>query len=471
LNRVRELAHGSRFDVLVVREIDRLSRNLAKQLIVEEELKHSGVFIEYVLGDYPDTPEGNLMKHVRASVAEFERLKISERMVRGRYLKVRAGSVLVAKHPPYGYDVATSDNGKKYALVFNPAEAQVVDLIYRLFLDGSGKTGPLAMSEIARRLTELKAPIPRSAILKRRTEEWSQTTVHMILENRTYAGVWTYGKTNRGKHNAPDNHVQVKVPAIVTEKMWVEVQARLSRNKARMLRRVVHDYLLRRRLQCGICGRLMQGETQAYFTRKRKKDYKYYVCERTQTLPRPCPGFRCSADRADPVVWEWIKSLMLNPKRLEQGLKSYQAVRDNESEPLRSQIQLIDAQLTNYRSQLERLIDLYLSNEIAKDMLVDRKARLESTVAALEKEKSELDQQLETKTLTAEQIKTILDFATAIRDRLSYADENFAARRQLIELLDVTGRVVKEEEGLFVYTRCIIASDTLQLEETATCAH
>ena len=37
LDRVRELASTGSFDVLVVREIDRLSRKLAKQLFVEEE--------------------------------------------------------------------------------------------------------------------------------------------------------------------------------------------------------------------------------------------------------------------------------------------------------------------------------------------------------------------------------------------------------------------------------------------------
>ena len=66
LNRAREMAAGSEFDVLVVREMDRLSRALAKQLFVEQELKRSGVTIEYVLGEYPDTPEGGLMKHIKA---------------------------------------------------------------------------------------------------------------------------------------------------------------------------------------------------------------------------------------------------------------------------------------------------------------------------------------------------------------------------------------------------------------------
>jgi len=70
LNLAREMAHNGDFDVLVVREIDRFARSLAKQLFVEEELKRAGVEIDYVLGEYPDTPEGNLMTNVKASVAE-----------------------------------------------------------------------------------------------------------------------------------------------------------------------------------------------------------------------------------------------------------------------------------------------------------------------------------------------------------------------------------------------------------------
>jgi site-specific DNA recombinase len=68
---IRDMAQAGGFDVLVVREIDRLSRSLAKQLIVEEELERAGVRIEYVLGDYDNTPEGDLQKHVKAAIAEY----------------------------------------------------------------------------------------------------------------------------------------------------------------------------------------------------------------------------------------------------------------------------------------------------------------------------------------------------------------------------------------------------------------
>ncbi|NIT37135.1 MAG: recombinase family protein, partial [candidate division Zixibacteria bacterium] len=93
------------FDVLVCREMDRLARSLAKQMIVEDRLKRAGVVIEYALASYDDTPEGQLQKLVRASVAEYERLKIVERMERGRRRAVQRGNVLVAGQAPYGYYV------------------------------------------------------------------------------------------------------------------------------------------------------------------------------------------------------------------------------------------------------------------------------------------------------------------------------------------------------------------------------
>jgi DNA invertase Pin-like site-specific DNA recombinase len=110
LTKVREMADAGDFDILVVREVDRLSRNLAKQLIVEQELKRNDVEVQYVIGEYPDTPEGRLQKHVKAVLAEYEREKITERVIRGRRQKVKAGNVLMVARPPYGYRVADVHN-------------------------------------------------------------------------------------------------------------------------------------------------------------------------------------------------------------------------------------------------------------------------------------------------------------------------------------------------------------------------
>jgi len=111
-----EMARPGEYYVLVVRELDRLSRRLAKQLIIEEELKRAGVEIEYVLATYADNPEGNLSKQIKAVISEYERLKINERIMRGRRLKARAGSVITRGHASYGYSLCNRDGKTGYEI-------------------------------------------------------------------------------------------------------------------------------------------------------------------------------------------------------------------------------------------------------------------------------------------------------------------------------------------------------------------
>ena len=52
------MAKSGEFDVLITREMDRLARNLAKQLVYEDMFQSSNVRIEYALAHYDDTLEG-----------------------------------------------------------------------------------------------------------------------------------------------------------------------------------------------------------------------------------------------------------------------------------------------------------------------------------------------------------------------------------------------------------------------------
>jgi site-specific DNA recombinase len=129
LARALEMVRAGQADVLVLRELDRLGRSLAKQLIVEQDFNRADAEIEYVLGSYPDTPEGGLMKHVGASVAEYERLKIAERTTRARRAIAQSGGVVSHGKTPYGYQVVQG----KHEFAVNEAEAQVVRLIFEWF--------------------------------------------------------------------------------------------------------------------------------------------------------------------------------------------------------------------------------------------------------------------------------------------------------------------------------------------------
>lgn len=466
LNQVREMAHNSEFDILVVREIDRLSRNLAKQLIVEEELKRSGVQIEYALGEYPDTPEGRLNKHIRATIAEYEREKINERMIRGRRLKARAGNVIVHGHPPYGYKVEEVDG--KMMLVVHEPEAKVVRSIFTWYVHGDESGKPLSIKAIARKLEGIptKQDLTGSGTKTRGYGKWASASVHGILKNETYAGVWRYGKNHGKRVQRPAEYqITVEVPAIVSREDWQGAQDRRQENKRQAKGRRKFYYMLRGRVTCGECGGTMYGHSHVDL--KSGKPYSYYQC---RSLSRPdrypdhtCTTMRFRADHVDTAVWDWIRSLLTEPHELMEQLMARREKQEVENAPLRERLKVVDDLQADNRRQLERLIDLYLTSEFSKEVLVDRKQRLESTIEALAKERNNLLAHLEARALTAEQIQSIQDFSTKVRKGFiaADADDQFETRRKIMAEMDVRVILTIEDNEKVGYASCILGEEVL----------
>jgi site-specific DNA recombinase len=472
LGKVQEMAAGHEFDVLVVREIDRLSRNLAKQLIVEEALRRHGVRVEYVLGEYPDTPEGNLMKNIRATIAEFERLKITERNTRGRYLKVKAGNVMThGGKAPFGYRCVSKD-GKETFEIYE-LEARIVRLIYQWYTQGDGEAGPMTFGGIARRLTELGLPSAQDfpdrhwgAPKKRGYGEWGRAMVQKILKNSTYIGRWEYGKKARknGKWiiHPKENRVVVKVPAIVDLNTWHEAERRRARNKLESKRNSKNYYLLSRRVICGVCGHKMTGVT----VKPGGKSHPYYRCggRRGQIdTTVQCTAPLVMAQVLDACIWERVKAFLSDPVALEEGLQDYQNERDKENAPLRERLKVVDDLLADNRAQLGRLLDLYLERGFPKEILLDRKKRLETTIQSLEKERSSLVSSIDRNALTSDQVQTIKEFATKVAKGLERAEESFEVRREIIEALDVEVTVTVEQDKQMVYLRWISGAEVATL--------
>jgi hypothetical protein len=85
---------------------------------------------------------------------------------------------------------------------------------------------------------------------------------------------------------------------------------------------------------------------------------------------------------------------------------------------MRGRLQVVAELIADKRTKLEKLLDLYLSGEYPKEMLLDRKARLEKTILALERESTALRAVLEKNLLTTEQVRTMQEFAAKVRERL-----------------------------------------------------
>jgi hypothetical protein len=189
--------------------------------------------------------------------------------------------------------------------------------------------------------------------------------------------------------------------------------------------------------------------------------YLYYHCPSMEfdMVKGKCntPHFR--ADHVDMLVWEWLKSWLRNPDDLECKLRAYKAEREKVNAPILTFLDTNETLLQENQAQLKRLLDLYLAGDFEKDMLLERKKRLEDTITKLEQEHQRLAAQLEQNSLGDNEIEEIITFAHKLSQGLEKADASFEARRHIIELLDVRVVLTVEDGEKIVYATFILGKE------------
>ena len=134
-----------RFDVLVVHAIDRLARDPFNRQVLEREVNARGARVEYVLGNYDESPEGEVRKDLDATFAKWENAKRVERANRGKKRKAEMGKFVGGK-TSYGYLLNKEAPG---GLEIYEPEAGVVQLIFKWYVEDS-----LSIYQIVQELQE-----------------------------------------------------------------------------------------------------------------------------------------------------------------------------------------------------------------------------------------------------------------------------------------------------------------------------
>lgn len=472
LEKVLRLAAQKFFDVLVVRELDRLARNRFKQMSVENELERFGVRVEYVVGRYEDTPDGRLLKGIMAEFAEFEREKIKQRMTRGIERAVKAGNVQIGgSYAPYGYDLV-KENGRR-VLVVNEVEAAVVRQIFDLY----GNQG-YTLHGLGDWLDGRGVPKPAKGNNHRKCntkKQWSVGTLSGILNNETYAGRWYYRKTRTWKdatgkvQQTPrprSEWLLVNVPAIVSDALFEKVQQRREKNKRQHQKRQKHFYLLSGIVECGRCGNGFSGVMKVDGARR----WGYYKCN-AHHLPKRY-GFKCDnlqfkKDELETAVWGWVRELLISPEKLAESLATYQEQQQAAHQPLVGMIDANEQKLESVKAEKERLIDAYTAGVLSLDEIATKKARVDKEIADLNGALAALRSELEPKLLTAGQIVTIQEWAAKIRVGAEVALEaEPEGAQEVLRLLQTRVILGFNHKGKWAKVSCVLGQDELSTNNT-----
>ena len=289
LEALRDVVASGEVDTVLVWSVDRLSRNFAYQILLQEEFARAGAQVVFVQEPDDATPQGMLLRQMLSVISEYERTQIAERSRRGKLHRARQGSLNMITRAPYGYRLIPKTEACGAQLEIDDAEAGVVRRIYDLYL----REG-LKMHAISRRL-DAEAVRPRHA------ERWSTSTVAVILRNEAYVGKAAYLKTTGTGQRARPNRtgrqrsgavrrrmvarttrpreewIELAIPAILDETTFARAQQRRADNRRFSPRKTTVATLLQGLCVCAHCGYAM-GRHSGKGGRSRPRLHYYRCC-------------------------------------------------------------------------------------------------------------------------------------------------------------------------------------------------
>jgi site-specific DNA recombinase len=433
-------------DIVLAHDIDRIGREVVVQAVIEREIEHAGARLEYVQGDYQDTPEGDLLKAVKGGIAAYENRQRVERTRRGKDGRARAGSVLIpASRAPYGYSYVPSPH--RGDLVICDEQAAVVHQIYDwLTIDR------LSSYEIARRLYESNIPSKGdfSAPIAKKSgrAEWAPTSVRRLVANPVYRGTWYWGKTRTAKRNGRkvkveqprDQWIAVTVPAIVDEDTWNRAQACLLQNKVQSRRNAKRHYLLQGRIFC-TCGRRWVGRYKNHF------DRAYYRCPTSENEPwrKACPtrfGFR--QEDIEGAVWRYVIGQLLNPENLEAELERQRQMHQDERVQVGGRVRDLNARL----KEVDRRIDILIGDVLdglPQDKISRLKRELLAQRADIEDRRRQALGEIESVQVNSVASEDLLDLARMVQEAEPQLTDD--ERRRMLEILQLRVEVLDKQRA------------------------
>ena len=305
---------AGKIDVVVVYKIDRLTRSLMDFARIVEVFDAQKVSFVSVTQQFNTLSSmGRLTLNVLLSFAQFEREVTAER-IRDKIAASKRKGMWMGGAVPMGYEA----RNKK--LVINPAEAEVIRHIFRLYLEACSvrllkeKVDELGLVTKVRgqaggSIAPISGPeaVPSSSQGSRRSsggKPFTRGHLHWLLTNPIYVGnIRHKEQIVSGQHEA-----------IIDRDLWDAVQTALKDQTNRRSRsgNLVGGSLL---------GGLLYDETGDRLTPshavKDGRRYRYYISQRLmQARKRDASGWRLPAEELEATMLAAMRTLLADHQQL-----------------------------------------------------------------------------------------------------------------------------------------------------------
>lgn len=236
------------WDIVLVYKLDRFSRNKYETAVHKKTLRDNGIKLVSATENIPDTPEGIILESLLEGMAEYYSAELSQKVRRGQNESRKKGN-WTGGSIVYGYKVeGTKQTGKK--LVIAEDEANIVRYIFSEFISGR------QIVDIHKELNENK--------IYYNGKPFAHSSIYRLVSNEKYTGIYRL-------HDQVFDNIY---PPIISRDLFEMAKIKLDHNKYGKHKPDV-VYLLKNKLECGYCGKIVHSDSG---TSKSGKVSRYYKC-------------------------------------------------------------------------------------------------------------------------------------------------------------------------------------------------
>lgn len=420
------------FDVILIKDVSRFSRNLRQCLEIIECLKNNGVAVYFITENiFSDRASDLMMLQLLGTFSENFSRSLSEKIRLGHEMATKNSDRIHSTGRLYGYDYI---NGE---LKINEEEAKVVRLIYKLYtedLKGLRVIGNILYEEGYR---------------TRNNERFSKNSILNILTNEKY-----YGCSNRNKYvtkgafttNGHTAHIREeymqyakmsdKIEPIIDKATFDKAKAILSTRQKRIgVNPGWSKYA--GLIECAKCGSRYNSNSD--------RSRKYYVCNGKKKYGVTyCSNRNISLLKLDSLLTsKYIVSCLesiklLNKTRLNRRIQELEQLKDKS---ITEEVEALRCALNTLSDKLNKLLDLYLDGELSKDIYSRRKSSLDEEINSLKasiEAKSKGNDELD---LEIQELRRAISDVNTLEVKEHYTDE---------EIILIINKITVDDNYLYI---------------------
>jgi len=379
------------FSAIVVHSYSRFARDLMDSEFVIRMLAKQNIQLHSMTQELNDSPESQMIRRMMQMFDEYSSRENAKHTLRAMKENARQG-FWNGSLPPFGYKVKETEkrgDKSKKKLHIDPVEAAVVRELFKLYVSGSGRQGPMGVKKI---VSHLNARGRR----QRNGKLFNIQFVHRMLRESAYNGTHYFNRRYHGKDNRKlkpkGEWVAMSCPAIVDRKIFEVAQKLLDERNPKKTppRTVTNGILLGGLVRCGSCGGSMTLRVG------KGGRYRYYACcNKARIGATACKGNVLPMPKLDALITDTLLNRVLVPERVGTLIEEMRKETKRRGGGITGQVRELVARERELAGRMDRLLQAVEEGTVRdRDSVRQRIDVIETSLSEVRREKLVIDEQI-----------------------------------------------------------------------------